>query len=299
MVRVLRSPLDAVGCALLPGFCSLCGSPLPRLSYAPICNACWAEFPASASLVCACCGDAVDSPPHADPALALCRVCRLAPPPFRRAAAFAPYQGRMRDAIHALKYAGLRPAARNLGRMLARAIAQLAQHAPGEMLVVPIPLHRSRRASRGFNQSRLLASEALRILRVSHPAWRLTLAPATLMRHRLTVSQAGLTPRQRRLNLRGAFRVSDPAAVQGRHVLIVDDILTTGATARSAAQALLDAGAESAWVATLARAQRSFFHPHAAVRRSGLDTPEVPGDNANSVHTQPQAMRTTQQQMPF
>ncbi|MDE3188373.1 MAG: ComF family protein [Acidobacteriota bacterium] len=171
----------------------------------------------------------------------------------------------MREAIHALKYDGLRPAARGLGRMLAEAIAQLAPDAPAEMLVVAVPLHRSKRRGRGFNQARLLAAEALAVLRKTHPAWRLTLAPGMLMRQRSTDSQAGLTPRQRRINLRGAFRVVVPQAVAGKHVLVIDDILTTGATARAAAQALMKAGAESVWVATLARARRTgYFRPGAA-----------------------------------
>jgi predicted amidophosphoribosyltransferase len=140
--------------------------------------------------------------------------------------------------------------------MLAEAIAQLAGDAPSEMLVVPVPLHRSKFAQRGFNQSRSLAAEALGFLRKSHPQWRLTLASSTLMRLRSTDSQAGLTPRQRRINVRGAFSVSDASKVMLQHVLVIDDILTTGATARSAAQALVEAGAASVWVATLARAQR-------------------------------------------
>jgi ComF family protein len=163
----------------------------------------------------------------------------------------------MKEAIHALKYDGLRPASRGLGRMLAAAIAQLASEAPSEMLVVPVPLHRSKYAGRGFNQARLLAVEALGFLRKTHPAWRLTLAPSVLMRLRATGSQAGLTLRQRRLNVRGAFHVPDTATVAGKHVLLVDDILTTGATARAAAQALLKAGAKTVWVATLARARRA------------------------------------------
>ena len=163
----------------------------------------------------------------------------------------------MREAIHALKYDRIHPAARGLGRMLAEAIAQLAQEAPAEMLVVPVPLHRSKLAQRGFNQARSLAVDALRFLRKSHPQWRLTLAPSTLMRLRATESQTGLTSHQRRLNVQGAFSVSDAAQVTERHVLLVDDILTTGATARAAAQALLNSGAASVWVATLARAQRA------------------------------------------
>jgi ComF family protein len=186
----------------------------------------------------------------------LCRACRMSPPPFVKAVAYGPYQDRMKAAIHALKYDRLHPAARGLGRMLAEAIAQLAAEAPAEMLVVPVPLHRSKYAERGFNQARSLAAAALAVLRKTHPAWRLTLASTTLMRLRATASQAGLTPRQRRINLRGAFTVSNPEAVMMKHVLLIDDILTTGATARAAAQALLKAGAASVWVATLARAGR-------------------------------------------
>ncbi len=163
----------------------------------------------------------------------------------------------MRQAIHALKYDRLHPSARQLGRMLAEAIVQIAGEAPAEMLVVPIPLHRSKFAQRGFNQSRSLAVEALRHLRHTRPLWRLSLAPSTLMRLRATDSQAGLTLRGRRINVRGAFSVSDSSRVDAQNILLVDDILTTSATARAAAQALINAGAASVWVATLARAQRS------------------------------------------
>jgi len=180
----------------------------------------------------------------------------MVPPSYVRAVSYGVYQGRMREAIHALKYDRLHPASTGLGRMLASAIAQLSGVAPLEMLVIPVPLHPSKYTQRGFNQSRSLAAQALGFLRKSHPQWRLTLASSTLLRQRATDSQAGLTPRQRRLNVRGAFQVSDAARVKEQNVLIVDDILTTGATARAAARALVDAGAASVWVATLARAQR-------------------------------------------
>ena len=201
--------------------------------------------------VCFRCGDTLDQPGE------LCRVCRVAPPPFERAVAYGPYEGRMRDALHAFKYDGMRPASRGLGRMLAAAIAQIAEEAPAELLVVPVPLHRSKYSARGFNQARVLAVEALVALRKSHPAWKLTLAPDTLLRQRATLTQAGLTPRQRRANLRGAFRVAQADAVKDRDILLIDDILTTGATARAAASTLLRAGAASVWVATLARAGRT------------------------------------------
>ncbi|HEX4286061.1 MAG TPA: ComF family protein [Terracidiphilus sp.] len=271
--RVLRSPLDALSCTILPADCSLCGSPLPRLSSAPICAACWSEVPVQSGPTCARCGDSLDRPVpvgNLDPVL--CRTCRLAPPPFVKAVAYGRYEGRMRELIHAFKYHGLRPAARQLGLLLARSIASLAQEAPGGLLVVPVPLHRAKHAERGFNQARLLAVEAIAALRKQHPEWHLTLAPTSLMRLRPTESQAGLTPRQRRLNLRGAFGVSDPSVVMQQRVLVVDDIFTTGATARSASRALLEAGAESVWVATLARAHR--------IDRGGFDRSLVASPDA-------------------
>lgn len=205
--------------------------------------------------------------------------------------AFGLYRGRMKAAIHALKYERLHPAARGLGRMLAGAIAQLAGEAPAEMLVVPVPLHRMRHAERGFNQARALAEQALRFLRKSHPEWKLRLAPSTLMRLRATSSQAGLTQRERRLNVRGAFTVSEPAAVDGKHVLLIDDILTTGATARAAARALTRAGAESVWVATLARARRvNEFYRGADFRdagANGFSGNRQAGSTDYSLHDQP------------
>lgn len=162
----------------------------------------------------------------------------------------------MRGAIHALKYGGLRPMAHRLGAMLAEAIGKLEGEAPFEMLVVPVPLHRAKRRQRGFNQARLLAAGAVAALRKQDPRWRLRLASRTLLRQRATETQAGLTPHQRRQNLRGAFAVADPDAVRAKKILLIDDILTTGATASAAALALRRAGAEAVWVVTLARAHR-------------------------------------------
>jgi len=237
------------------------------------------EFPIQGGRVCARCGDTVDAAQMGlGPAnSALCRACRLAPPPFVRAVSFGPYEGRMKAAIHALKYDRLHPAAHGLGRMLAETIAQLAAEAPAEMLVVPVPLHKSKFTQRGFNQARSLAAHAVGFLKKSHPQWQLKLASSTLMRLRATESQAGLTPHMRRLNVRGAFSVSDPAAVMLKHVLVVDDILTTGATARSAAQALLKAGAASVWVVTLARARRVHEFGRGASFEDAEDIEKMPG----------------------
>jgi ComF family protein len=260
VARVLRSPLDAIASALLPSSCVLCGSPLPQLSSIPICDACWMELSVHSGPVCLRCGDSLDRSVTDETSIPICRTCSLVPPAFERAVAFGTYDGRMRDLIHALKYDRIHPVADRLGVLLAAAITQLSPIAPSELLVIPVPLHRSKQTQRGFNQARALAQGAMKSLSTSHPDWHLTLAPGTLMRLRSTQSQAGLTPRQRRLNVRGAFRVSDPAAIAGKNILLIDDILTTGATARAAAQSLIKAGAASVYVATLARARRIHFH---------------------------------------
>ena len=280
VARVLRSPMDALSCALLPASCTLCGSPLPQLSHVPICASCWAEFPFETSSACARCGDTLDVPIF-DANLAsasLCRACRLAPPDYVRAVSYGLYQDRMKAAIHALKYDRLHPAARELGRMLAQAIAQLAGEAPAEMLVIPIPLHRAKYAQRGFNQARALAEYALGFLRKSHPHWELTLANSALMRHRSTDSQAGLTLHGRRMNVRGAFTVSDPSAIDSKDILLIDDIFTTGATMRAAAQVLLRAGAGSVWVATLARARRVYDFNQTSNQVDSQDHIELSGN---------------------
>jgi ComF family protein len=191
----------------------------------------------------------------------------------------------MRGALHAFKYDGLHPVVQPLGNMLAQAIAKLAPEAPSELLVVPVPLHRSKLSKRGFNQARQLAAYALKSLHKSHPAWKLTLASTTLMRLRETESQARLTPRERRINVRGAFSVSSPGSVTAKHILLIDDILTTGATARAASQALLKAGAASVWVATLARARRSnpFAHEFLSDRDSDNSQSE-PTNESTTLH---------------
>ena len=226
-----------------------------------------------------------------------CRACRLAPPPFVRAVHFGLYEHRMRAAIHVLKYDRIHSAARGLGLMLAQAIAQLAAEAPAEMLVVPVPLHRSKYNQRGFNQARSLAVQAMAVLRKSHPAWRLALASSTLMRLRATDTQAGLTSRQRRINVRGAFSVSDPQAVTLKHVLVVDDILTTGATARAAAAALMQAGAASVWVATLARARRAT--PPASGFNRTSDPYSTPAGDAPSAALHEESIHSSHHQPSF
>jgi ComF family protein len=124
------------------------------------------------------------------------------------------------------------------------------------MLVVPVPMHAEKQRRRGFNHAELLARRAITEMCRRHPRWKLQLDTRVLKRVRVTTSQAGLTTHQRRQNLRGAFFVPDPGRVAERHVLLIDDIYTTGATARACSRVLINAGAASVRVATVARAQR-------------------------------------------
>ena len=124
------------------------------------------------------------------------------------------------------------------------------------MLVIPVPMHPVKQRQRGFNHAELLARAAMVAMRRRHPQWELHLETSLLKRVRVTVSQAGLTTHQRRQNLRGAFFAPQPARLAGRHVLLIDDIYTTGATARACSRVLRNAGAASVRVATVARAQR-------------------------------------------
>lgn len=132
----------------------------------------------------------------------------------------------------------------------------LLRETPPEWTVVPVPLHTAKQRERGFNQTALLATAMYRALRGRLKGTSLKLALKALGRKRNTGTQSGLTPRQRRLNLRGAFFVVQPEAIQSRAVLLVDDIYTTGATARECTKTLLAAGAASVSVVTLARSQR-------------------------------------------
>jgi ComF family protein len=161
----------------------------------------------------------------------------------------ATYEGAVRAGIHALKYHGRTAVGVPLGALLAEAGGARLPAAPLALLdaIVPVPLHPARQAERGFNQAELLA-------RACGRRWGLPVWPRALRRVRPTRPQTELDGAARRANVRGAFAVSWSAPVAGRRLLLVDDVLTTGATLGAAATALRAAGATLVGALVLARA---------------------------------------------
>ena len=166
------------------------------------------------------------------------------PPVFERARAVALYDGTARDLVHRLKYRDRQELARSMARMMAASGADLLADAD---LLVPVPLHWLRLWRRRFNQAALLAR------RIAHLSGK-PCALRVLSRVKATKPQVGLTRAQRGLNLQGAFRVPAAArpAIQGRRILLIDDVATTGATGNAAARVLIRAGAKSVDLLTFA-----------------------------------------------
>jgi len=232
--------------AFFPSDCRICDSPLLNISRLPVCEACIAAIRPISGETCDVCGEGLPGLVRGEEANS-CSACQESRPHFAKAAAFGAYDGELRELIHLLKYEQVLPAAGVLGAVLADAIGKLKLAAP--VLVVPVPLHSSKRRQRRFNQAELIARAALKKLAQDD----LEFAPKVLVRVKPTVSQIGLTRPQRRENIRGAFQVVHPNRVKGRNILLVDDVLTTGTTASECARVLRKAGAEQVWVATAAR----------------------------------------------
>lgn len=175
-----------------------------------------------------------------------CALCRAGLRAFDAAYCFGAYEGVLRELIHLFKYQRMRPLAGPLAGFLAAALPRDERFD----VVVPVPLHWRRRWQRGFNQSELLARLTAR--RCGIPVRR------AVRRARPTTAQAGLSSARRRLNVAGAFRPLPRAGVEGLRVLLIDDVMTTGATASSCAAALKRAGAKSVALLALARVDRRF-----------------------------------------
>ena len=199
----------------------------------------------------------------------LCGLCRHGLAGFDAAFSYGSYEGELRGLIHLFKYGRVQTLARPLGRMMVRAL-------PREQafdVIVPVPLHWRKRWQRGFNQSALLAREVSR--RSGVPVKSL------MRRKRATNVQAGLSAAKRRDNVSGVFRAKP--AVRGKRVLLIDDVMTTGATAAACARALKRAGAARVLFLSVARVDRRI---EAAARIGGpLSRASVPSESFEDAHS--------------
>jgi ComF family protein len=171
--------------------------------------------------------------------MSLCPRCRRRPSALVRCRAIGPYEGSLRAIVQAMKYQGCRSLSRGLGVRLQASAADVLETAD---VVVPVPLHRARQRSRGFNQASDLARQ------LNAPV------VAALTRVRATPSQTDLPAARRHANVRGAFALRRRHDVRGLRVVVVDDVSTTGATLEACARVLIDAGAASVSAVTAARA---------------------------------------------
>lgn len=244
IARAVAAPLGAFGRALVeivyPPACIACGCGIGTPH--GLCARCWAGLGFIERPFC----ERLGLPFAVDHGLSLVSPAALADPPvYARARAVARYEETARTLVHRLKYGDRLDTARALGTMLARAGGELARDCDA---IVPIPLHRTRLWWRRFNQSMELA-------RPLAEASGKPIEPDLLQRVKRTAQQTGLSKNQRGVNLQGAFRVPPEAKprLEGRRILLVDDVITTGATANAAARALLRGGASAVDVVAFAR----------------------------------------------
>jgi ComF family protein len=229
---------------LYPPQCLACGAETSA-DFA-LCGACWRETPFISGLVCDVCG--VPLPGQDTTETAHCDACIAAPRPWGQGRAPLVYDGTARRLILALKHGDRHDIVAPLARWMAQSGRKLCDN---DTLIAPVPLHARRLFSRRFNQSALLATQIARDL-------GLPICPDLLRRHRATRLQEGMTREQRFENLQAAFSVPQNrrAMLHNRTVLIVDDVMTSGATLSGCAKACFDAGAAKVNVLVLARVAR-------------------------------------------
>ena len=229
--RGMRDLLSALLDLLYPPHCVACGR-----GGAWLCASCIAKAPVLGPCLCRHCGRPMAKE-------GLCADCWRGQSLLAGVRSVAPHLLPFQEAVHALKYEGLRVLAEPLGEVMA---GYWRQQPLPVSVVVPVPLHKARLRQRGYNQSLLLARAFAR--RVG-----LQVQEDSLVRERNTRSQVGLSADERWANVAEAFRC--PASTLSREsVLLIDDVLTTGATLETCAAALLQAGAKEVWALTLTRA---------------------------------------------
>lgn len=235
----LKKGLGALADLVMPPACMLCRTPVTRAL--SLCADCWSTLPAIGNHCCIQCSTPLPTEWQTE---SHCLGCLHKPPPFTEAR--APY---IYDAAARQMVLGFKNGREAWASVLARAMARTAPDwiAPGRLLI-PVPLHRWRLASRGYNQAQLLASALCRIGGAD-------LGRDWLIRQRATPSTRGMSRRQRERNVEGAFRIRLAMAdrIKGAAITLVDDVMTTGATARACAGQLMQAGAVRVDVLVYAR----------------------------------------------
>ncbi|HEU4548783.1 MAG TPA: ComF family protein [Rhizomicrobium sp.] len=245
-MMALGNPGAAVLDLLFPPLCMACRLPVAAPG---LCAACWSGIAFLEGPACTCCG--LPFPVDLGEGN-FCAACLARPPAFDSARAILAYDEKSRGAILALKHADRLDLVPGFAHWLARAGRSALSRCE---LIVPVPLHRLRLWRRRYNQAAELAR------RLGHEQG-IDVDPGALVRTRPTQSQGAMaSARARRRNVLGAFKVPDPASVAGRRVLLVDDVMTTGATVEACARALRRAGAAEVHVLALARVVRATDMP--------------------------------------
>jgi competence protein ComFC len=239
---------DALTSVFFPAGCRICDNLLVRSSRVPICEECRETFSPLPEPRCSVCGQSLAGLSAGEGPELVCPRCAEKMYGFDRARSFALYEGALIRAILMLKFEQMGP----LGEWFARRLAELVKREPEVLeadLVVPVPLHRQREKERGYNQATLIARPLAKMLGLPYQA-------ALLVRTRPRPDKHILSEEERWESVRGAFATRPGTQVDKRRVLLVDDVLTTGATLDACARALREAGAKAVIGLTVARAVR-------------------------------------------
>jgi ComF family protein len=246
----LKEILTGIADVIFPPRCITCDAIIEEHGPLPFCPQCTAGIRSIASPLCPRCGLPYPTPEREDH---LCGECLVTRRPFALARAVGLYEDTLMTAIHLFKYRGRIGIGKVLGGIMADFAGGIWDMKVFSV-IMPVPLHRKRLRERGFNQAVILARKIAK-------RFDLPLDFLTLRRELFTAPQVGLGHEERSVNVRGAFTVRRPERAAGKRVLLVDDVYTTGSTLAECAATLLNAGAESVAVLTLARAFRDHDLP--------------------------------------